>query len=144
MTDQDLAVRRMETVRLHMEAENVHDYDTVIGTFSHPRYELIASGQVFDGEAQVRDYFERSRGAFPDQRNELISMRHADDAVIVELWLMGTHKGPLPTPNGELAPTGRSFRTQICAIFIFEDEKIVCERVYFDQLSIVSQLTGAA
>ena len=144
MTDTDLAERRKETVRIHMEAENVHDYDTVIDTFSHPRYELVASGRVFDGEAEVREYFAQSRAAFPDQRNELISMRHDDDAVIVELWILGTHKGPLATPNGELPPTGKSFKTQICAIFHFEGEKIVCERVYFDQLSIMAQLTGAA
>ncbi|MEZ5894158.1 MAG: ester cyclase [Parvularculaceae bacterium] len=144
MTDTSLAERRMALVREHMEAENVHDYETVMETFSHPRYELIASGQVFDGDARVRDYFRLSRAAFPDQRNELISMRHADDAVIIEFWLMGTHKGPLTTPNGEIPPTGRSFRTQICSIFLFEGEKIVCERVYFDQLSIMTQLTGAA
>lgn len=138
----DLAATRMETVRRHMEAEIIHDFDEVIDTFSHPRYELIASGQVFDGEEAVRDYFRRSRTAFPDQRNEVISIRHADDAVIVEFWLMGTHKGPLPTPNGDIPPTGRAFKTQVCAIFFFEGEKIVCERIYYDQLSIITQLTA--
>ncbi len=140
----DLAAKRMETVRTHMAEEIVHNFDEVIGTFSHPRYELMASGQVFDGEAEVREYYRRSREAFPDQRNEVISMRHADDAVFVEFWLMGTHKAPLQTPNGELPPTGRAFKTQICAIFFFEGEKIVCERIYYDQLSIMQQLTGAA
>jgi hypothetical protein len=53
MTADDLRARREAVVRLHMEAENVHDYDAVIGTFAHPRYELMATGQVFDGEAEV-------------------------------------------------------------------------------------------
>jgi steroid delta-isomerase-like uncharacterized protein len=119
-----------------MESENHHDFDTTIGTFSHPRYEIIPTGDVYDGEDQVRAYFAETRAAFPDQRNELISLRHADDAVIVEFDLLGTHLGRLRS----LPPTGRSFRTRVVAFFIFDDDRIVCERVYFDQASILSQL----
>ncbi len=128
---------RESVVREHMESENVHDFDATLATFSHPRYELIATGQVHDGDAEVREYFRASRAAFPDQRNELISLRHAGDAVIVELWLLGTHKGRL----GALEPTGRAFRTRMMAFFIFDAAGIVCERVYFDSGSILRQLT---
>jgi len=123
-------------VREHMESENVHDFDTTIGTFSHPRYEIIPTGDVYDGETAVRAYFTETRRAFPDQRNELISLRHADDAVIVEFDLLGTHLGPLRS----LPPTGRSFRARMTAFFIFGGERIVCERVYFDQLGLMRQL----
>ena len=134
--DPELRARREAVVREHMESENVHDFDTTIGTFSHPRYEIIPTGDVYDGEQEVRGYFAESRAAFPDQRNELISLRHADDAVIVEFDLLGTHTGPLR----EIQPTGREFRTRVVAFFIFEGDRIVCERVYFDQLSILAQL----
>lgn len=111
-------------------------------TFSHPHYELIATGLVFDGESEVRDYFRGSRAAFPDQRNELLSLRYADDAVIVEFILLGTHKG---TFMG-IEPTGRSFRCQMTAFFIFEDEgvRMTCERVYFDGGTILRQITEGA
>lgn len=132
----ELRARREAIVREHMESENVHDFDTTIDTFSHPRYEIVPTGDVYDGEQQVRAYFAETRTAFPDQRNELISLRHADDAVIVEFWLMGTHLGPLRS----LPPTGRSFRERVTAFFIFDEEKIVCERVYFDQVGIMRQL----
>ena len=135
--DVDLRKKREEVVRRHMESENVHDFDATIDTFSNPRYELIATEQVHDGEAAVREYFKQSRSAFPDQRNELISLRHADDAVITEFWLLGTHEGRL----GSLEPTGKTFRCQMTAFFILEGEKIVCERVYFDQATILRQLT---
>jgi len=128
--------QREAVVREHMESENVHDFDTTIGTFSHPRYEIIPTGDVYDGETEVRRYFAETRTAFPDQRNELISLRHAEDAVIVEFHLLGTHLGPLRA----LPPTGRSFKTRMTAFFIFEGERIVCERVYFDQASIMRQL----
>lgn len=134
--DADLRARREALVREHMESENVHDFDTTIETFSHPRYEIVATGDVYDGEQEVRAYYEETRSAFPDQRNELVSLRHAEDAVIVEFDLLGTHRGPL---RG-LPPTGRSFRCRMTAFFIFEDEKIVIERVYFDQATIMRQL----
>ena len=135
---EELRKKREEVVRRHMESENVHDFDATISTFSHPRYELIVTDQVHDGEAEVREHFKQSRSAFPDQRNELISLRHADDAVITEFWLLGTHEGRL----AGLEPTGKAFRCQMTAFFIFEGEKIVCERVYFDQGTILRQLTG--
>ena len=134
----DVRAWREAVVRRHMDSENELDFDTTLETFSHPRYELIATGQVHDGEVAVREYFRASRSSFPDQRNELISLRHADDAVIVELWLLGTHLGRL----GALAPTGRTFRTRMMAFFIFDDEVIVCERVYFNPGDILRQISA--
>jgi steroid delta-isomerase-like uncharacterized protein len=137
MDEADLRAHREALVRRHMEAENVHDFDTVIATFAHPRYELIATGQVHDGEAAVRAYFHESRSAFPDQRNELIALRHTDDAVVVEFWLLGTHQGPLMG----IAPTGKEFRCRMTALFLFEGRDLVGERVYFDAGTILRQLT---
>ena len=134
----EVRAAREAGVREHMEAENVLDFDRALGTFGHPRYELIGTDQVFDGPEEVAKYYRDSRTAFPDQRNEVISMRHADDAVITEFWLMGTHNGPL----GDLAPTGKSFRVRMAAFFEFEETELVCERIYFDSGSILRQLTG--
>ena len=80
----------------HMESENVHDFETTMGTFGHPRYEIIPTGDVFDGDEAVRQYFEDTRTAFPDQRNELIALHHTDAGVIVEFDLKGTHQRPAP------------------------------------------------
>jgi steroid delta-isomerase-like uncharacterized protein len=135
-SDAELRARREAVVREHMDSENHHDFDTTIETFSRPRYEIVATGDVYDGEAAVRRYYEETRRAFPDQRNELVSLRHAEDAVVVEFDLLGTHLGPL---RG-LPPTGRSFRARMTAFFIFDGERIVSERVYFDQATIMRQL----
>ncbi|HKA28798.1 MAG TPA: ester cyclase [Candidatus Binatia bacterium] len=139
----DLRDRREVVVRSHMESENRREFDATLATFSHPRYELIATGQVFDGEEAVRGYYETSRAAFPDQRNEILTLRHADDAVVVEFDLLGTHRGPFLGSPG----TGREFRCPMAALFLFEDggDAIVCERVYFDAATILRQLgIGAA
>jgi steroid delta-isomerase-like uncharacterized protein len=136
MTSTSLRDRREAVVREHMESENRHEFDVTMATFGHPRYEIVPTGEVFDGEEEVARYFEESRAAFPDQRNELIAMHHAEDSVVVEFNLMGTHRGSL---RG-LAPTGREFTCRTLAIFEFEGDGIVCERVYFDLLTILGQL----
>jgi steroid delta-isomerase-like uncharacterized protein len=133
---QALRARREAIVREHMASENVHDFDTTIATFQHPRYELIATGEIYDGEDAVRGYYAESRTAFPDQRNEIVALHHADDAVVVEFELLGTHLGPLRA----LPPTGRSFRCRITALFVFDGDRLVGERVYFDQTTILRQL----
>jgi steroid delta-isomerase-like uncharacterized protein len=127
---------REQLVIEHMESENRHEFEVTMDTFEHPRYELIATGDVYDGEAEVAHYFEETRTAFPDQRNELIALDHSDDAVVVEANLYGTHLGPY---RG-LPPTGRSFEMRFCAIFVFDEERLVCERVYFDAATVLRQL----
>jgi steroid delta-isomerase-like uncharacterized protein len=134
--DNDLRAARDIVIREHMESENRLDFDTAIATFDHPRYELVATGQVFDGEEQVRQYYATSRGAFPDQRNEIHTLRHADDAVVVEFDLLGTHLGNFVG----FEATGRTFRCRMAAIFEFDRDRIVCERIYFDASTILGQL----
>jgi steroid delta-isomerase-like uncharacterized protein len=133
-----LAERRLEVVRHHMESENRLAFDETLATFTHPRYELVATGTVFDGADEVMGYYRTSRTAFPDQRNEIHSLRHADDAVIVEFDLLGTHEGDFLGFPG----TGRTFRCRMCAFFVFEDggDRIEIERIYFDASTMLAQL----
>jgi steroid delta-isomerase-like uncharacterized protein len=134
--DPALADRREAVVRAHMQHENDLDFDATLATFAHPRYELIATGEVFDGADEVMGYYATSRAAFPDQSNEIRKIHRAADAVIVEFDLMGTHLGPL---RG-IPATGHTFRCPMIAVFVFEDELIVNERVYFDASTILAQL----
>ena len=136
-----LQERRIEVVREHMRSENEHRFDDTLATFDHPRYEIVATQEVYDGPEEVAGYYRTSRTAFPDQRNENVVLHQADDAVIVEFDLLGTMKGEI---RG-MEPTGRSFRCRMCAFFAFEpgSDRIVCERIYFDQATIASQLFGA-
>jgi steroid delta-isomerase-like uncharacterized protein len=136
--DPDLASARAEVVREHMDSENRKDFEATMATFAHPRYELIGTGEVFDGHDEVQQYFEDTRTAFPDQQNELLAMYQGVDAVMVEFVLTGTHLGKL---RG-LPPTGKSFRVQMSAVFAFEPAgtRVICERVYFDAGTLLRQL----
>ncbi|MBY9066561.1 nuclear transport factor 2 family protein [Hyphomonas sp. WL0036] len=138
----DLAERRIALVKDHMALEVTHDWDGVIATFEHPRYEMYGSGNVFDGEAAVRSYFDASRTPFPDQGNEIIAIAHAGDTVLVEFWLTGTHLGPLRVGKQTIEPTGRKFRVRMAASFEFPPggDRIICERPYFDQGAVLRAL----
>ncbi len=127
---------RERVVREHMESENVHDFDTTIGTFDHPRYELIATGEVHDGEAAVRAYFAETRRAFPDQRNELLELHHMDDGVAAEFILKGTHEGEL---RG-IPPTGKSFEVDFCTVAHWDNGQITEEYLFYDLVSFMQQL----
>lgn len=142
MPTAEVRAAREKLVLDHFHDEVRQDWDDVLATFPHPRYELIPSMTVHDGDAAVRGYYDETRRAFPDQDHELIALRHADDAVIAEFWLLGTHRGPL----GAIPPTGNRFRARMTAYFLFDSDgtegpgQLVCERVYFDQLTILRQL----
>ena len=137
-----LSEARIQTVRDHMALECACDWDAVIATFAHPRYEMYGSGAVFDGEAAVRGYFAASRTPFPDQGNEVIAIGVDGDTVLVEFWLTGTHLGPLRAGGRTIEPTGKSFRVRMAASFEFApgSDKIVCERPYFDQGAVLRAL----
>ncbi|MFZ5726302.1 MAG: ester cyclase [Pseudomonadota bacterium] len=142
MTELDEA--RIAVVRRHMALEIAHDWDGVIATFDHPRYELMGPDTVLDGEAAVRSYFAASREPFPDQANEVIAIAAdaASDSVLVEFWLTGTHLGPLKLGLRTIEPTGKAFRIRMAASFEFApgSDRIVCERPYYDQSAVMKAL----
>ena len=111
---QRLRAQRLSVVGEHMESENIQDFERTMATFSHPRYEMVATGQVHDGAESVMDYFVTSRQAFPDQRNENAVFHPSDHVITVEFDLLGTHLGPFLG----FEPTGREFRCPMAAIFL--------------------------
>ncbi|MFJ2176839.1 ester cyclase [Streptomyces sp. NPDC087851] len=139
MLTAEIRAARQKLVLDHFRDEVRQEWDDVLSTFPHPHYELIPTMQVHDGDTAVRGYYHDTRVAFPDQDHEIIAFRHSDDAVIAEFWLLGTHLGPL----GAIPATGSRFRVRMTAYFLFDtDENLVCERVYFDTLTMLKQLIG--
>ena len=42
--------------------------------------------------------------------------------------------------QGQLPPTRRSFELPILSIFVFDEDRLICERVYFDTITLLRQL----
>jgi steroid delta-isomerase-like uncharacterized protein len=135
-----LRARREEIALEHVDAENARDYERALATFDHPRYEFVATDEVFEGAEQVIEHWLELDRAFPDQEDEVLVLHHAEETVVLEMVTHGTHLGPL---RG-LPPTGRSFELRFICIFVFEDERLICERVYFDTNTMFEQLGVAS
>ena len=132
----DLRALREATVREHMSAENDHEFDRCIAAFGHPRYEIMATGEVWDGSDGVKTFLLENKEAFPDFAFEPEDWHHAENAVVVEGRFRGTHDGSW---RG-LPATGRKIDFPLIIVFKFEDEKLVCERTYFDIGTPLQQL----
>jgi len=137
MSGEELNERRRVVLDEHFASEIDKEFERTLATFDgHPHYEIMATGQVHDGDQEVLAYHRAQRIAFPDQRHDRVRFHFADDAVISEFDLLGTNLGDfLGAP-----PTGQSFRVPVIAVFYFRDDKITNERIYLDTASLLRQI----
>jgi steroid delta-isomerase-like uncharacterized protein len=128
----------LERVMEHVRLENSHDLDAVMATFGADGfYDDAPWGEHHEGLAGVRSYYEALFRAAPDSQLEVESARVADDAVILEVRLRGTHLGAW---RG-LPATGNAIDLPICGIFTFDEEgRIAGERIYYDRATVLRQL----
>jgi steroid delta-isomerase-like uncharacterized protein len=140
MVSDELRQRRLAVIEEHMNTEVTKEFDRTLATFNgHPRYEIMATGEVFDGDDEVMGYYRTTRTAFPDQRHANVRYHFSDDAVITEFDLLGTNLGEFYG----MPPTGKSFHVPIIAVFFFNGfngDRIINERIYFDSASLVTQI----
>ncbi len=127
---------REAIVMEHMTAENAHELERCIDAFAHPRYEIVATGEVWDGHDGVNTLLLQNVTAFPDFKFHPSSIDHGEEAVYVEGRFTGTHLGDW---RG-LPPTGRRIDFPLIIVFAFDGERMVCERTYFDLGTILRQL----
>jgi steroid delta-isomerase-like uncharacterized protein len=134
--DEELRRRREEICLGHMRAENAHRFDEAIGFFARPRYELLATGEVYDGAGPLGGLMQENVTAFPDFHYDHTHIHHADDAIVVEGSFRGTHEGIW---RG-LPATGRRVDFPMLIVFPFEGEAMMGERIYFDLSTALRQL----
>jgi steroid delta-isomerase-like uncharacterized protein len=132
---------REETVREHIDAENRHEPDAVIATFSPSQaaYDIPAFGEAGQrpDAAAVREMWVDVLSAFPDLHIEPRSLLHGDEHVFVEIRMSGTQADEF----AGIPSSGRSFDTRVACLYEFEGEELVRERVYLDFADVTRQLT---
>jgi ketosteroid isomerase-like protein len=97
-------------------------------------------GGRLEGAAAIVEYMTVLGRAFPDMSWETAHQSESGDTAIDEGYLVGTHTGPLATPEGELPPTGRSIRIRECDVITVRDGACVSHRFYYDRLEFMTQL----
>jgi predicted ester cyclase len=112
--------------------------------FSEEGYMLdMASGTKFRGKA-IGDSIASLASAFPDVHRELLSIYVAENVVVVEIAIRGTHKGELTLGSKSLAPTGKTIDVPGCDVYHLEGGKIITFHCYYlpsvmqQQLGLVS------
>jgi predicted ester cyclase len=133
-----LHARREAVVRAHIEAEAVrHDVAATLATFKHAQYDVPALGGVVDGATGVDGLLHALFAAYPDFWLRECTHYHAENAVIVECVFGGTQQGDW----GGISPTGRKMEVAAALFFLFDStDGLLCERVYFDQATVLRQL----
>ncbi|HVU72109.1 MAG TPA: ester cyclase [Mycobacteriales bacterium] len=64
------------------------------------------------------------------------------DRVASENLAEGVHDGPFPTPAGEIPASGNQVGGKYVGLFELRDGRISAQRIYYDQLALVEQMTG--
>jgi steroid delta-isomerase-like uncharacterized protein len=129
---------RERIVQEHVERELAHDLEPLVQTFTpESAWEDVASSETHDGHTGIRDFYRDLFTGFPDFSFEIVRKHVSDQAIVLEVVATGTHAA---TWKG-IPATGKSVRFSICAVFTFApDDLISAEIVYYDRLTVLSQL----
>jgi len=134
----DRQAARIATVEEHIRFENEHDLEGVLGTFGETaRYDDEPWDQHYTGRDGVRLFYQQLMNALPDIEIKMQRRHVAEDAILVELVIRGTHLGGW---RG-LPATGRRVEFPLCGVYTFDaDDRLAGERIYYDRGSVLRQL----
>ena len=137
MLDHEKFIRKLYT---YGEGDQM-DVEKFVSMFSDEGYMLdMASGTKFRGKA-IGDSIAGLASAFPDLHRELLSIYVAENVVVVEIAIRGTHKGELALASGTLAPTGKTIDVPTCDVYHLEGGKIISFHCY-NLPSVMQQQLG--
>jgi predicted ester cyclase len=124
----------------NIAAFNAHDERRIRATYADNAVGEAPGAARLEGADAIVEYVMVWLRAFPDARLQVVHELVVGDSVVQEITMSGTHTGPLTTPEGDIPPTNRKTTGRGMGIQRIENGKIVEERLYFDQLEILTQL----
>lgn len=125
-----------------IEAYNEKNWDRAKASITKDFiYDEVPTGRNVTGRDATIEAWKGWAEAFPDSKGTFHSALVAEkDTVVLELTWAGTHRGPLQTPKGAIAPTGKSIEIRACAIIQVAGEQARTQRHYFDMATLLRQL----
>lgn len=129
---------RLALVEQHIRFENAHDLEGILGTFGDSaHYDDEPWDEHYTGRDGVRTFYEQLMKAMPDLEIAVQRWHRAEDAILVEVVIRGTHLGGW---RG-LPPTGRRVEFPLCGVYTFDaGDRLAGERIYYDRGSVLRQL----
>ncbi len=129
---------RRAVVEEHVRCENLHNLVGLMATFgANARYDDDPWDDHRTGRDGVRSYYTELLRSLPDLAIEVKQWHIAQDSVVLEVTIRGTHLGPW---RG-LPATGRRLEFPLCGIYTFDaDDRLAGERIYYDRALVLRQL----
>ena len=120
---------------------STNQHDAVV-SHSTPNIQIVnyATGQVFNGQNEFRQFMSGFKNAFPDLVLKHNNIFENGNQVAIEIEGKGTHTGALETPAGAIPPTGKTVNFIVCEIHKYEGDKICSIHNYQDSGSLMRQL----
>ena len=139
--DEGLRRQREQLVLKHINAESANDVETALQTFTTPMYDLRPlGGEVIEGEGPVRELIAGFSTTLPSVTYVADKIYHADDAVIVEYRVTGTHD----VEYLGIPPNGAKLDHPAIAIYQFDGPNLIGEKIYMNTQGLEAQLRGEA
>ena len=101
---------------------------------------VVAPEGTFRGREQIEEYWRAFLEAFSDLQVSISARFDAGDSAMDEWSFSATHSGPLETPGGTVAPTGRRVTLRGADAGVVRDGVIAEHRIYYDQAALLEQL----
>jgi steroid delta-isomerase-like uncharacterized protein len=103
-------------------------------------YDEVATHRKIKGADEVIACWKGWAAALPDSKATFHKAEVSGDTVILELTWRGTQTGPLETPAGQIAATGKTIELRACQVTEIAHGKVKTMRQYFDMATILQQL----
>ncbi len=103
-------------------------------------YDEIGTQRKIQGADDVITAWRGWATALPNSRAEIHSAIVSGNTVVIELTWTGTHTGPLQTPGGTIAPSGKTIHLRACQITEVANGKAQATRHYFDMATLLKQI----
>jgi len=119
----------------HSTAEDRRDLPGLIATLAPDCvYEVVPTGQCWEGHAGARAFYLSFLSAFPDVKFRLLDIVIGPQGVMEVAEMTGTHQGPW----AGMEPTGRPVRLEVIIHFPWDPAagKFAGEKVYFDRAAL--------
>jgi steroid delta-isomerase-like uncharacterized protein len=127
----------------YLDAFNRADWDAFRACLTADTIHIEPGGMEAHGPDAAVDTVKVFRTAMPDLTGTVTRIIEGIDATAAEIVWRGTHTGPLATPTGPIAPTGRPVTVHATKVFAFEGDRIAYGRHYWDLLELLGAI-GAA
>ena len=116
----------------HSIAEDARDIDRLIATLSEDCvYEIVPTGQRWEGHAGARAFYTELFGAFPDNAFALSEIVIGPQGAFEVATLTGTNLGPW----AGVAPSGLAVSLEVLILFPWDPatQRFTGERIWFDR-----------